>query len=137
MKFFFNKKQILVIVLIIFLVNILIIGVAMAGPFLEVTEGFIETGSKAGFPSAAERDFRVVWATYISNFAAGVGGAFFAILIIYAGWIWLNARGREEQIEKAKKLIIGATIGLTIIIFARLIAELAINYFGANVIAAG
>ena len=50
-------------------------------------------------------------------------GVIFFLLMIYGGWLWLTARGSEEQIEKAKKILREATIGLVVIILARLLTE--------------
>ncbi len=45
-------------------------------------------------------------------------GILFFILMIYGGFLWMTARGNEQQVEKAKELIIAATIGLIIILAA-------------------
>ncbi|MCX6792408.1 MAG: IPT/TIG domain-containing protein [Candidatus Falkowbacteria bacterium] len=37
-------------------------------------------------------------------------------LIMYAGFIWMTAKGEEEKIENAKKIMIGAVIGLVIVL---------------------
>lgn len=42
----------------------------------------------------------------------------FMILIIYAGILWMIARGNEQQVERAKNLIIQAIIGLIIVLSA-------------------
>ncbi len=39
-------------------------------------------------------------------------------LIIYGGFVWLTAAGNEEKIEKAKKVISAAVIGLIIVLLA-------------------
>ncbi|PIR76535.1 MAG: hypothetical protein COU32_01575 [Candidatus Magasanikbacteria bacterium CG10_big_fil_rev_8_21_14_0_10_42_10] len=43
-------------------------------------------------------------------------GIIFFILMFYAGFRWMTARGEEEKIGKARKTLIGATIGLVVII---------------------
>ena len=45
-------------------------------------------------------------------------GILFFLLIIYGGFLWMTARGNEQQVEKAKELIIAATIGLVIVLAA-------------------
>ncbi|MBU1164519.1 hypothetical protein KKA15_03085 [Patescibacteria group bacterium] len=57
------------------------------------------------------------------NILLGFLGVFFIILIIYGGYLWMDARGREEQIDKGKKILIAAFIGIVIIISARIISE--------------
>lgn len=44
-------------------------------------------------------------------------GIIFFILMIYGGVLWMTARGNDQQVEKAKDLIVAAIIGL-IIVFA-------------------
>lgn len=39
-------------------------------------------------------------------------------LIIYAGFVWLTAAGNEDNVEKAKKIISAAVIGLIVILLA-------------------
>ena len=45
-------------------------------------------------------------------------GILFFILMIYGGFLWMTARGNEQQVEKAKNLIISAVIGLVIVLSA-------------------
>lgn len=49
--------------------------------------------------------------------AAGLSllGIFFFLLILYAGFIWMKARGNTEEVEKAKEIIEGAVIGLVLV----------------------
>ena len=51
-------------------------------------------------------------------------GVVAAILIIYAGYLWMTGRGKEERITKAKETLEAAIIGLIIIL-----AAYAITYF--------
>jgi cbb3-type cytochrome oxidase subunit 3 len=79
--------------------------------------------------------------TYDQNFLTGkVGdviglvlsfvGVIFLILIIYGGITWMTAAGNEQAVEKAKTIIIQATIGL-VIIFA---AYALVNFVGKQFI---
>ncbi len=47
----------------------------------------------------------------------------FMILIIYAGILWMIARGNEQQVDRAKNLIIQAIIGLIIVLSAYIITS--------------
>jgi len=40
------------------------------------------------------------------------------MLVIYGGFLWMTARGNEQQVTKAKDLIISAVIGLVIVLAA-------------------
>lgn len=45
-------------------------------------------------------------------------GVIFLILIIYGGYKWLMAMGREDEIEKAKEIIKAAIVGLIVVLSA-------------------
>ena len=47
--------------------------------------------------------------------ALGLTGTIFLILMIYGGFMWMQARGNEEYVRKAKEIIWSAVIGLVII----------------------
>ena len=40
------------------------------------------------------------------------------VLVIYGGFVWLTAAGNEDNVEKAKRIISAAVIGLIIILLA-------------------
>src|SRR3989338_9389873 len=63
----------------------------------------------------------------IINIALGFLGIVALGLIIYAGFLWMTARGNEEQVKKAKALLKNAVIGLAIILSAWGIAAFVIN----------
>lgn len=50
--------------------------------------------------------------------ALGLLGIVFLVLILYAGFLWMTARGEKDNVEKAQKLMTQAVIGLVIIIAA-------------------
>ncbi|MCK9438948.1 MAG: hypothetical protein WCY43_03235 [Patescibacteria group bacterium] len=56
----------------------------------------------------------------------------FMILIIYAGILWMIARGNEQQVDRAKNLIIQAIIGLIIVLSAYIITNFIGNMFTGN-----
>lgn len=45
-------------------------------------------------------------------------GVLFFILMIYGGLLWMTAQGNEQQVTKAKDLIIAAVVGLIIVLSA-------------------
>ncbi|MFA6255212.1 MAG: pilin [Patescibacteria group bacterium] len=61
-------------------------------------------------------------ATFLSIF-----GIMFMALMIYGGYKWMMASGREEEVKKAKDTIRAAIIGLIIVMMAY-----AISYFVAS-----
>ncbi|MBI3290910.1 hypothetical protein HYZ76_01350 [Candidatus Falkowbacteria bacterium] len=60
----------------------------------------------------------------IINFFLSVFGIVFLSLMIYGGYKWMMASGREEELKKAKDIVRSAIIGLIIVMMA-----FAITYF--------
>lgn len=54
----------------------------------------------------------------IVKWALGLLGLVAVIVMLYGGFLWLTARGKEDQIDKAKRTIINGVIGLVIILIA-------------------
>jgi amino acid transporter len=57
----------------------------------------------------------------------GFIGLFAVIMIIIGGFRWMNSRGNEEVVKKAKSTIIAAAIGLVIIISSYAITVFIMN----------
>lgn len=75
------------------------------------------------------QDVRVVIARII-RIALGFVGIVMVVLIMYGGWLWMSAGGNSEQINKAKKVIINAAIGLAIMLSAYAIVLFVMRLFG-------
>lgn len=45
-------------------------------------------------------------------------GALFLVLMIYAGILWMTAQGNDQQVTKAKGLLINAVVGMIIVFSA-------------------
>lgn len=73
----------------------------------------------------------VLIAAQIINVLLQLLGLMSLLLIFYAGFIWMMARGNEDEVKKAKDIIIGTTIGLLVILasysFMRFIFEAALD----------
>lgn len=54
----------------------------------------------------------------ILNYILGLLGVVFMLLMIYAGFEWLTARGNEQQVEKAKDILKSSITGLIIVVIA-------------------
>ncbi|MBI4407325.1 MAG: hypothetical protein HY565_02380 [Candidatus Kerfeldbacteria bacterium] len=52
----------------------------------------------------------------VINWVLGLLSLIAISLVIYAGFLWLTARGNEEQVTKAKNILEGAIIGVLIIL---------------------
>lgn len=86
--------------------------------------------SAYGFDAPTTDPFLPALAAII-NFLLTFGGVIFFLLLIYAGYLWMTARGNEEQTSKAKKIATEAIIGILVIVFARLFIELVLAILDA------
>jgi hypothetical protein len=68
--------------------------------------------------------------TAIKYYFLGFLGIAFLLLTIWAGYLWMTARGNEQQVEKAKTVIIDTVIGLIIVLAAYAI----VRFFGENLV---
>lgn len=57
-------------------------------------------------------------------------GVVFLILMVYGGYLWMTARGNEDQVKKAKSLITDTIIGLIIVLMAYAISWFVISKMG-------
>ena len=85
------------------LVGLFIIGIA---EFVAKDILFKDTGTKLGVTEAKEL------LVQITNFVAGTMGTFAFAFLLYAGYLYVTAAGKEDNVTKAKTIIIGAFIGL-------------------------
>jgi len=51
----------------------------------------------------------------ILSAALGFVGTLFLLLMVYAGFLWMTARGDSKKVDQAKQLITGAVIGVLIV----------------------
>lgn len=94
------------------------------GTVLEKTAG----GSGAGYNTAVTGPEGII--SLLITTALSFIGVIFLVLAIYGGYIWMIARGNEQEVEKAKNIIQGAVIGLVIVLAAYAISWYVINVLG-------
>ncbi|RMD50431.1 hypothetical protein D6827_04035 [Candidatus Parcubacteria bacterium] len=63
----------------------------------------------------------------IINVFLSILGIVFLVLILYAGFLWMTAGGDGDKVDKAKKVMINATIGLVIVLSSYAISSFIIN----------
>lgn len=86
-------------------------------------ESNLDTGlNYAAETGLSAEDPRIIIARIIRIFM-GFLGIIAVCLIMYAGWLWMTAGGNSESVDTAKKLLLGAVIGLIIILSAFAIAS--------------
>ena len=86
---------------------------------------FKASGTSAGFPENAVPP-EVIVGQYIQT-GIVVIGALFGVLIVYAGYLWMTARGNETQAKKAMDILKDAAVGLVIVIGAYAITSFVVN----------
>lgn len=82
----------------------------------QYTETFLE---KAGFTvfESEGQDVRLFIVALI-KMALSFTGFLFFVLIFWGGYLWMTARGSEEQITKAKQRISKAVVGFIVVLTA-------------------
>lgn len=90
----------------------------------------LDKTAKTAFPGQSAETRLPVVAGQIINFFISLLGILFLALTVYGGYLWMNARGNEQQVEKAKSLITQAVIGLTIVLAAYVITYTVVKYVG-------
>jgi cbb3-type cytochrome oxidase subunit 3 len=71
-----------------------------------------------------------VLATKIGNIISiflGFLGIIFFLFILYGGWIWMKAKGNEEQVTRAKDIITNSVIGILIILGAYILTRFIVS----------
>jgi len=63
----------------------------------------------------------------VINWVLGLLGIIAVIMILVGGFQWMTAAGNEEKVEKAKKVISAAIVGLIIILLAWAIVNFVIG----------
>ncbi len=96
---------------------------ALAQATSDPVAGLNETAGKvtaytAQIASSTDNNFLTTKVGQIISVALSFVGILFFILMIYAGILWMTASGNEQQISKAKNLLINAIIGIIVVFSA-------------------
>jgi hypothetical protein len=118
-------KKMLKILMVVALALTIAVPILSAHPALALSTSDlgITYGSDTGLSSTDPRTI----AAKIINIALGILGILAVVLILLGGFKWMTAAGNEEQIEEAKKILIGGVIGLVIILASWGLATFIIN----------
>lgn len=100
-----------------FLVSILVCGLSVATSVyaLDLGGGMARgAATKAGYDAATNQTTFAATLGRVVRTVLSFAGVIFMSLMVYAGFLWMTAKGDEAQIEKAQTVIRGAVIGLVI-----------------------
>ena len=89
--------------------------------------GLSDTAGKAGISTTGSITLKI---GTIVGAALSFVGIFFLGLMLYAGFLWMNARGKQEQADKAQDIIVDACIGLAITGAAYIITKFVFGAMG-------
>jgi hypothetical protein len=131
-----NRKRLGVTILVLF-IFFLNISICFAADNLNKAFG---TGSKlnqaagsagAGYNTASTVTVDSMISLVITT-ALSFIGVIFLVLAIYGGFIWMMARGNEQEVEKAKAIIQNSLIGLVVVLAAYAISYYVISKLGGT-----
>jgi len=115
-----KQVSILVLLVLILIFPYFVFGQTMKG-------GLEQLGGASGYSTnVTETTVSAIAGTAVSIFLS-ILGIIFVALMLYGGYLWMMARGSEEEVTRAKELIRAAIIGLIIIV-----ASYAISFFIFN-----
>ncbi|BFD25346.1 MAG: hypothetical protein JST_000689 [Candidatus Parcubacteria bacterium] len=84
----------------------------------EAVKGEDSKGGIGAYKSQVDKDPQDILTKQVTDIISLILsflGIIFLVITIYAGFLWMTARGNDAQIKKAKDLLMNAIIGLVII----------------------
>ena len=126
-------KSILIVVMIFVSLVLLNANLVLADDDQNSVSGLLETSGEAAKYNVADiKSGKINMATIVGQIIQiflSLLGAIFIGLMIYGGYTWMMARGNDEDIKKARDLIMSAVIGLVIVIASYAISYFVLYYF--------
>lgn len=128
-------KYFLPIIILFLLIPSVITATSPSGKLFN--DSLKNTGTNAGYTGGENNPFDVSPSEYIGRVIKvllSMVGVLLLLMLIYGGFIWMNARGNETEADKARKIIQNAIIGLVIVLAAYAITTFVTSlYFNANI----
>ena len=110
----FKKLSLVLILVVLFSIPVFVFSANPTG-LNALKSNLDRTGQAAGADTSG--DLQTIVGTGI-NAALTLIGLIFLILMVYAGYLWMTARGSEEVITKSKGIVTAAIIGLVLVVSA-------------------
>jgi hypothetical protein len=126
-------KKIYTFLFSLFVFSILLVNVSLAQETTDKSFGLNATANSVDVYKNQKKidyseDFLTGKVGDIIGLVLSFVGVIFLIIIIYSGIMWMTAMGNDQRIEKAKNMIINATIGLIIVFSAYAVT----NFIGSQ-----
>jgi len=118
-KISFSKGLTLIILILLVLPNLCL----SQG---EIQQGLKNVGEQSGLPGGESGAMYTIVGKVV-GIVVGLLGLILAVFIVWGGAMWMTSGGNEEQIKKAKAMIINAIIGLVIVLLAYAISSFIID----------
>jgi len=74
--------------------------------------------SNAGYETANAKNAFDSAIAKVINIALSMLGIIFLVLTIFAGYLWMTASGNEQQLSRAKSVLVSSIIGIIIVVSA-------------------
>ncbi|PIR12800.1 hypothetical protein COV49_04150 [Candidatus Falkowbacteria bacterium CG11_big_fil_rev_8_21_14_0_20_39_10] len=123
------KRNYKILIVFMILAGLMFVSAAWAAnpasPSTNSVSGLLkDAAGSAKYDTTPEKSDLVILVGNVIQVFLSILGIIFMGLALYGGYLWMNARGNEEQVTKSKNLLRDAVIGLVIIVGAY-----AITYF--------
>ncbi|PIR95105.1 hypothetical protein COT95_00500 [Candidatus Falkowbacteria bacterium CG10_big_fil_rev_8_21_14_0_10_37_6] len=119
------QKYLLIILTVVFSLGCLL-AVPQFSLAQEKDYGLKDTATAAGLPNE-EVDVTQEIGRVIGIALSFIGVLFFG-LMLYAGFIWMMARGNDQEVTKAKHIIFSAILGLVVVIGSYAITKFVLDF---------
>lgn len=114
MKFSFKHLVGAVGLGLLFSLGTLILPLAVVHAADSTTDSLTTVGDATGL---GNEDPKIIIGNII-RYALGFIGVILVVMIVYGGFVWMTAAGNPEKVDKAKKILINAVVGLIIILMS-------------------
>lgn len=85
---------------------------------IDIGNNYLESARvQSGYSQASETTFASNLG-YVVKIVLSFSGVVFMMLMVYAGYLWMTARGNEQQVDKATDIIKASIIGMIITVGA-------------------
>ncbi len=129
-------KKVLTIILALFIISNIFVFLSINLVFAQTAKEQFESGLTATADRTGHTEMvglkgktlAEIIGTVIKAFLSFLG-VIFLILMIYGGYIWMLARGNEQEVARAKNIIRNALIGLIIVLAAYAITILVSKFY--------
>jgi hypothetical protein len=111
----------------IFILTIIIAAFLLSGGIVLAQDVGTEYAANLGLTDGGGTDLRV-YIVNIVRFLLAFLALVAVVVIVYGGFLWMTSAGNPARLEKAKKTVIGAIIGLIIVIAAFAIVTWVIDF---------